>query len=209
MRSGVWLALLFAACGPAAGTRPPVAYPGELSASDTLEAPSALGDAFMLDQRVRSESEAGNYEFRAVLQLHEGVLTLVGLGPHGGRGFVLTLRGDEVEFESHLPEELPFAPEFMLHDIQRAWFRGLQHEPSPPPDGEHTDTIGDERVTERWRDGRLRERTFERVDGEPAGVLRVIYEGGLGTDEPPPTVTLDNAWFGYRLILTTLTHRRL
>lgn len=209
MKHRALLVMLLASCGPAQHPRPegpPPEYPGALAAPGTLTSPAALGDAFALEQRVRTEYPDGAQEFRAVLQRIGDRMVLVGFGPHGGRGFVLTQTGDEVEFESHLPEELPFPPEFMFHDIQRVWFRGL---PGPLPDGEHRGEIDGEEIVERWQGGRLMERTFRRLSGEPEGVLRATYEGGLGGEAPPEVVTWDNAWFGYRLILTTLSHQRI
>lgn len=199
-----WALLFLVACGTQRPQEPPREYPGVLARPSELHSP--LGDAFALEQRVRSESPAGAHEFRAVLQKRGDELVLVGLGPHGGRGFVLTQRGTEVDFESHLPEELPFPPRFMLLDIHRTWFVGL---PAPQEDGEHTETIDGEEIVERWEGGRLRERTFRRIDGEPPGVIRVEYEGGLGTETPPSIVRFDNGWFGYRLILTTLSHQTI
>jgi hypothetical protein len=171
-----------------------------------LRSPAALGDDFALEQRVRIEAAEGSWEFRAVLQKRGDTLVLVGFGPHGGRGFVLQQNGDEVELESHLPEELPFPPRFMLQDVQRVWFRGLE---GPLPDGEHSETIEGEEVVERWEGGRLHERTFRRVDGEPEGLLRATYEGGLGGDEPPSSARFENGWFGYTLSVTTLSHQRI
>ena len=156
--------------------------------------------------RVRAEYPDGAREFRAVLQRRGDQLLLVGFGPHGGRGFVLQQNGREVELESHLPEALPFPAEFMLHDIQRVWFRGLS---APRPDGEHREVVGDEESTERWRDGRIEERTFRRLDDDPPEVLRAVYEGGLGGASPPSAVRWHNTWYGYTLILTTLSHQLL
>jgi len=133
-------------------------------------------------------------------------LILVGFGPHGGRGFVLQLDGERVAWESHLPQELEFPPEFMMHDVQRVWFRGLE---GPLPDGEHRVERDGEEIVERWAGGRLRERTFRRLDGEPEGTQRAVYEGGLGGEAPPDRVTFENPWFGYTLILTTLSHQRI
>lgn len=208
MRGVSVLVVLLASCGGAQPPPPgpPPEYPGTLRDPSTFSSPPGLGDAFALEQRVRVEYLDDAQEFRAVLQLTGDRLVLVGFGPHGGRGFVLEQNGAEVEFESHLPEELPFPPEFMLHDIQRVWFRGLQ---GPLPDGEHREIIDGEEVVERWDAGRLMERTFRRIDGEPPGVLRATYEGGLGGDGPPAVVRWDNVWFGYRLILTTLSHQRI
>lgn len=207
----IWLAVavvLLTSCG---GGQPPVerpapSYPGPLAAPSTLTSPSALGDAFALEQRVRSEYPDGAQEFRAVLQMRGDSLVLVGFGPHGGRGFVLQQNDTDVEFESYIPRELPFPPEFMLQDIHRVWFRGLQ---GPLPDGEHRGTLDEEEVVEQWHDGRLMERTFRRLDDTPAGILRATYEGGLGGDAPPEVVRFENGWLGYTLILTTLSHQTI
>ena len=203
----VWLALALASCGgPQRPEGPPPEYPGRLHDPATLVSPAGLGDAFALEHRVRTVYPDGEQQFRAVLQRTADRMVLVGFAPHGGRGFVLQHTAEGVEFESHLPQELPFPPEFMLRDIQRVWFLGLR---GPLPDGEHRETIEGEEIVETWQDGRLRERTYRRVDDTPPGVQRATYEGGLGGDEPPPVVTFENGWFGYRLILTTLSHQTI
>lgn len=202
----IFLFLLASSCGPPRPTGPPPEYPGTLAAPSELRSPGGLGEAFALEHRVRSDSPAGTHEFRAVLQKLGDTIVIVGFGPHGGRGFTLTQRGEEIEFDSRLPEELPFPPRFMLLDVHRVWFRGLS---GPLPDGEHRDEIDGEEVVERWENGRLMERTFRRLDGEPEGVIRVEYEGGLGGEEPPSVVRFDNGWFGYRLTITTLSHQRI
>lgn len=175
-----------------------------------LHPPTDYAGDFAIDQRVTASFEARQQSFRAVLEKHGDSLVMVGLGPHGGRGFVLTQRGGDVTFESHLPEELPFPPEYMLLDVHRTWLVGLPG--APLADGEHHGTIDDEEVTETWADGRLLSRAFRRVDGTPPGVVTITYEGGLDphVDAPAPTrVVLDNGWFGYRLELDELTRRAL
>ena len=198
--------LWLAACGgvPPRPDGPPPEYPGTLLEVGDLRSPPALGEAFAHEQRVRTIYPEGEQSFRAVVQLRGEQLVLVGFGPHGGRGFVLTQNGADIDFESHLPGELPFPPEFMLHDIQRVWFIGLE---GPLPDGEHHAEVDGETVTERWEAGRLRERTFVRPGRE--GQIHVDYGEGLGGNEPPEVVTMDNGWFGYQLELTTLSHQRI
>ncbi len=203
--AAVALSILLVACGQHPPPAPPE-YPGTLVAPAELRSPPGFGDAFAIEQRVRSESSQGTHEFRAVLQKREDTLLLVGLGPHGGRGFVLTQRGDDVSFESHIPAELPFPPRFMLLDVHRAFFRGLE---GPLADGEHRGEMDGEEVVEQWRGGLLRERTFRRLDDRPPGLIRVTYEEGLGGEQPPEIVHLDNRWFGYQLTITTLSHQRL
>lgn len=197
---------LLASCGPPPARAPVAHYPGVLAPPAELRSPSALGDSFALEHRIRAESREGTHEFRAVLQKLGDTIVIVGFGPHGGRGFTLTQRGNEIEFDSQLPRELPFPPRFMLLDVHRAWFRGLE---GPLPDGEHRAELDGEEVVERWEGGRLLSRAFRRLDGEPAGWIRVTYEGGLGGSGPPPVVRYDNGWFGYRLTLTTLSYQRI
>lgn len=196
MRLALVILLVTVACGGPPRVRAPIReYPGALVPSEELR--SLLGESFALDQQVTSESEHGRHEFRAVLQRRAGELVLVGLGPHGGRGFVLTQRGTEIDFESHLPEELPFPPRYMLLDVQRTFFRGLG---GVREDGEHRETIDGEEVVERWSQGRLRSRIYRRAEGE----LRIEYEGGMGEASAPTLVRLDNGFFGYRLTIRTL-----
>ena len=177
---------------------PPPEYPGAMTESSQLR--SVLGASFAIDQHVTSESPQGTYEFRAVLQMQEGTLTLVGLAPHGGRGFVLTQRGEAIEFESHLPRELPFPPRYMLLDVQRTFFRGIGGVQS---DGEHRESVDGEDVTETWSQGRLQRRAYHR-DDRPQGDLAIEYEGGMGEGSAPSEVRIDNGWFGYRLVIRTL-----
>ncbi|HEY8428862.1 MAG TPA: hypothetical protein VIL20_10825, partial [Sandaracinaceae bacterium] len=73
---------LLASCGPPPARGPVPEYPGVLAAPAELRSPSALGDAFALEHRVRSESPEGAHEFRAVLQRRGDTLVIVGFGPH-------------------------------------------------------------------------------------------------------------------------------
>jgi len=197
------LGLAIAACGPPAPA-PAREYPGP------LRAPSAYPTDFAIDQTVTAIHPQGSETFRAVLEKNGDALVMVGLGPHGGRAFVLTQNGDDVRFESQLPRELPFPPRYMLLDVHRAWLLGIG-EP-PLADGEHRAELDGEEIVETWADGRLIERTFRRLDGEPAGLVRITYEGGLSPDlsaTPPTRVELDNGWFGYRLVLEGISRRAL
>lgn len=220
------LAVLLAACGgaqtgpgrtaptgptpvePGEPVDPLPVYRGELVASGELVSPPGLGEDFLLRQQVVAHTAEGEYRFQAVLQKRDGELVLIGLGPHGGRGFVLRQRGRQVEFQNYLPDgrTLPFPARFMLIDVQRVWFWGL---PGPRPDGVHRGRRGDETITERWAGGALRERRFARVSGEPDADITIRYTPALGPGRPPTQVELDNAWFGYRLSLATLAHEVL
>lgn len=202
---GSWalLVVCLVACGPT-GSALVRDYPGPLLP------PSVYPTDFALDQTVTAVHQQGSDSFRAVLEKHGDSLVMVGLGPHGGRAFVLTQRGDEVRFDSQLPRELPFPARYMLLDVHRAWLIGL---PDPPlADGEHRAERDGEEIVETWADGRLVERTFRRLDGRPPGIIRITYEGGLSPDlgaSPPTRVELDNGWFGYRLVIEGITRRAL
>lgn len=200
----VTLALISVACGAPARSGPP---PRPLG---VLHSPADYTGDFAIDQRVTASFEEEHQSFRAVLEKHGDSLVMVGLGPHGGRAFVLSQHGTEVSFESHLPRELPFPPEYMLLDVHRAWLVALPG--APLSDGEHRGSIDEEEVVETWADGRVVSRSFRRLDGVPEGLLTITYEGGLDphVDAPAPTrVVLDNGWYGYRLELDELTRRAL
>lgn len=172
------------------------AYPGALVDSTALPAP--------LFYRQRIEARFGDQElgFAAVLQSEAGVLSLLAMTPYGTRAFLLEQRGQRVRHVKYVDRELPFPPRFILLDVHRTLFIGL--EGAPRPDGAHSATIAGERVVETWRDGGLHERTFEREDGRPRGVIRIRYHGGMRDGVPPPRIELDNGWFGYQLTIVTV-----
>lgn len=198
------IALVLSACGAPHREAPPPAPPG------VLHAPSTYASDFAIDQRVTASFGEEAQSFRAVVEKHGDSLVMVALGPTGGRAFVLAQHGTEVSFESHLPRELPFPPEYMLFDVHRTWLVGLPD--APLPDGVHRGVIDEEEIEETWAQGRLTQRTFRRLDAHPPGLLTITYEGGLDphVDQPAPTrVVVDNGWFGYRLELDQLTRHAL
>lgn len=192
------LLLLAAACG---GGQTPQPENGEVEPYPTVLAPpSTFGGDFAMEQDVTMAHAQGEEHFRAVLQKQGDELVLVGLAPHGGRAFVLTQRGTEVTFENFMPRELPFPARYVLHDIHRAWFKD-----APGEGGE----MDGERVTETVVDGRVTERRYERLDGQPEGAIVVDYgDEGIApeapvTAAPPSRIVLDNQWFGYRATIVT------
>jgi hypothetical protein len=187
------------------GEQPAIGYPGTLIAS------TELGDDFMARQKLAGEFEGQEFRFEAVLQLSKGVLTVIGLTPFGSKAFVLIQSGTEVDFQLLMDRPLPFPPEYMLQDIHRTWFwhtRLPWKDGAPAEDAPEIEFEG-ERIREQWTGGALVRRTFERVDGVPAGVLRIDYIGGHRTGKPAPHVVIDNGWFGYRLEIETAQWRPL
>jgi hypothetical protein len=167
----------------------------------------------MMEQEVTMTHAEGQNTFRAILQKRGDELLLLGLAPHGGRAFVLTQRGVDVTFESFMPEELPFPPRYILHDIHRTWFQGAGSA-APDADGWREVQREGERVRERVGPEGVLERHFERLDGAPAGSIVVRYGAGLAEGapsavRPPDVTTFENGWFGYTGSVRTLSWEAL
>jgi hypothetical protein len=194
----IWL-LCLAGCATASATHaPPREYPG------ALHPPSELGADFMLRQKISAVfQEKNEISFEAVLQKVGDKLTLLGLTPFGSRAFLLEQTGTEIAFTYYVGRELPFPPKYILLDFQRT----LRVESRA--DGAHQIDDGEEMVSETWSAGRIVERRVRRKSGEPAGELVIKYDGGMSPGEPPPTMTFENGWFGYRLTIETTESRKL
>ncbi|KIG15847.1 hypothetical protein DB30_05154 [Enhygromyxa salina] len=180
-------------------------YPGELIPTQEM------GPDFLARQKLEGTFGEREFAFEAVLQLRDGTLTVLGLTPFGTKAFVLTQTGTEVAFELLIDRELPFPPEYMLQDIHRAWLwqARLPWGAGPPSDEAPTTEVAGERISEQWTANGLVRRSFERLDGAPAGVIRVDYVGGHQSGQPAKQVVLDNGWFGYRLEIETIDWRML
>lgn len=209
------LGLVGVGCRPRVGTAPDAGGRGEGSgASDAKDQgypgplldPELLGPDFQWRQRVTAQWDtAAARSFEAVLSKTDGELLLLGLSPMGTPGFVLRLRGGAVEFENHSPQRLPFEPSYIMLDVERVFFPWMDGE----GDGTREHTAHGERITEIWDEGRLKRRTFERLDGQPKGTIIVEYDGWNEGDIAPATARLHNGWFGYTLTIETLEQQRL
>lgn len=202
----LWFCLV-GACGP---PRPPVGSDAARPPVGTLHSPGEVASDFRIDHRITIRWDEHEQSFRAVLEKRGDVLTVVGLGPHGGRGFVLRQEGTTVSFESHLPEPLPFPPEHILMTIQRVWLAGLPG--APLPDGEHLGARDGEEIVERWEAGLLRSRRFRREDDTPPSEFAVTYESGIAPDASgatPSRVTVSDGWMGFQITLDAITRTAL
>ena len=189
------------ACASARPAPPPRPYPG------VLTRPSAHPGDFIRRQKLTARFGEQTQSFEAVLQKQGDKLKLVGLTPFGTKAFLLEQDGLEVTFTSFMPRELPFPPRYILQDVHRVYFSGGPGEPLS--DGEHAREQPGEKITERWLGGRLLERRFTRVAGDPPGVLAVTYEGGLAGGTSPRLIAIDNGWLGYSLSIETLSEQKL
>lgn len=179
-------------------------YPG------LLRSPLRLGPDVLWQQRVTAEwRDGGQRSFDAALQKQADVLTVLGLSPTGAVGFAVLQRGVAIEVQNRSGEPWPFPARFVLLDVQRVYFPWLATDGVARPDGVYTGTVEGEQVVEVVRAGRLQERRFTRLDGRPAGVLRIEYTWDRADWLAPTRAQLDNAWFGYRLTLETQHETRL
>lgn len=175
--------------------------PGELVATQDIPG------SFLMRQliRFRFGEEAGSFE--AVIQKHCDEVTVVGLTPFGSPAFSIRQRGLQVEVESNLPGPWPFPPRHVLVDVHRIYFLPLA---SPaPPDGTHETLRGAETLVERWSSGRLAERSFRRVSGEPPGRVVVTYPGGATSGLTPREARLENERYGYSLHASVVSRTEL
>lgn len=191
--------------GPDSGEASGPGYPGELIPT------AQMGRDFIARQKLQGSFEEHEFAFDAVLQLHEGTLTVLGLTPFGTKAFVLTQTGAEVEFQALIEREIPFPPEYMMQDVHRAWLwhARLPWGDAPPDEPSPSVEVAGERVTEQWGENGLVRRSFARLDGRPEGEIRIDYIGGHRSGRPAKQVILDNGWFGYRLEIRTTDWRLL
>ena len=141
--------------------------------------------------------------FDAVLQRRGSALTVLGLSSTGSTGFAFVLSDGEIEVTNHTGDELPIPPRFILLDVQRSFYPWLPASNAFGIDGRYEGEVGGEYVTEIRKDGRLHERVFRRLEGDPGGEIRVRYTWGRDGWSVPSVVELENGWFGYRLRIET------
>lgn len=197
----LWLSLSLLAC--ASTVRP---------ATESLNAPlrlvlvssEKLRPDMLLRQRLSGSYGDKDVELECVLQLSQGELTIVGLSPFGTRAFSLSQKGLEHSFTKYVDRELPFDPLHILADVHRVFFRALPEGPGEV----RTGVEQGERVTERWVGGVLVERSFERLDQNPAGTVRVTFSGGPAP-LVSPHVVIDNGWYGYRIEIDNVMQQSL
>lgn len=218
MSRRTWVLAHVAGCmllGACPRERPPAGSPDGGPPTNLTEAsyPGALATAlpgpdFLARQRLDGKIRDRTIHGEAVVQKQGETLTLIGLTPFGTKAFVAQQRGGAVESKVMAPEgKLPFPPRFMLLDVNRVLYLGLPG--APLADGTHSGTVGEERVSELWKDGALLERRFSRSDGRPAGEIVITFEGGMRGGKLPARIRFVNGWFGYSIVIDTLQWQAL
>ncbi len=181
---------------------PPMGYPG------TLQDPALTPYDFMVRQHAEGQYGKRSLSFDAVVQKTEGKLLVLLLTPFGSRALLIEQDGMDIRTQKFIDRELPFEPEFILLDVQRVFIKG--HPVSArAAEGWIDAVIDDEHVRERWQAGKLFERRYRRTSGVPEGSIIVRYDGGFEPGTKPPTITLDNEWFGYSLRFETSDYHPL
>jgi len=182
----------------------PAPAPARESQASQLVPSDVLAPNMMLRQHLHGQYGKKDFELDCVLQVSDGKLTIVGLTPFGTRAFVLTQTGLTYSFEKLIDRPIPFDPVHILEDVHRVFFRGL-----PRGQSEYVSAVmGEERIEERWGHGVLLERTFERVDARPRGIIRVTF-GGPPAPLVPAHVVIDNGWYGFKLEIDNVEQQSL
>lgn len=173
-------------------------YPGELVPASQL---AGRGD-FVARQSLVGRLGEKEIHGQVVLQKRGAELTLIGLTPFGSKAFVIQQDASGVRAETVMTGALPFPPAFMLLDAHRALFMGLS---DGTADGEHRGEREGEAIVETWAGGWLLRRTFRRLDRRPKGTITIEYVGGMAGEQAPARIVVDNAWFGYRVEISTVS----
>jgi hypothetical protein len=151
--------------------------------------------------------------FDAALEMNGEKMLLLGLTPMGTKAFYIVQIVLEVELHNESGHPIPFAPRYVMLDIQRVLFPWFEAGSSAPLDGTRETTVPDDRggetVTERYLDGRLVERCFTRVVRPPEGEICVTYEGWEPGRVAARRAVLSNGWYGYRLEVETPHETRI
>lgn len=183
----VWV-LTSAACAhskPAQGPVPAFDMRGVLVSTAELKPP------FSVQQRIHGKYQGGEATMDCVVQLKDGKLTVLGLTPFGTRAFVIEQTGTEVHFEKYVDRDLPVAPEAVLYDIHRVFFRGLRP-------GQLQGQDNGDLVTERYVDGHITERRFQSLEGPVTNLVVVTFEGAPAPIIAP-RVHITNSAYAYSL----------
>jgi hypothetical protein len=206
MKQLLTLLLLCYACGgpqlPAAANGRPRSEPAPLLPV------SAFEHDVQWRQRVTAAWPTGSHGFDAVLQKREGELLLLGLSPLGLPGFSLRLHEDgAIDVENRTGRALPFEPRYVIADVERVFFPWL---PEPPPRaGERSGSVLGMTVHERYENGRLAARSFERQTRAGLERVEITYSGWQEGSDAPAHAILHNLALDYRLTIDTLEQARL
>jgi hypothetical protein len=177
-----------------------------LAEADPLLPAEAMKPDIFYEQNIRVTWPEGSQRFQAVLQKVDQELSIVAMNPAGQPAFRISLKDGEVSQEYFIDRRLPFPPEFIVSDVQKAfypWFPSLEGE---RPSDRETQKLG-MHIEERYDDGRLHERIFSYPNVPEREPTVVSYDWDVDGDVP--RVTVDNVRFGYSIDVETVSSRLL
>ncbi len=159
--------------------------------------------AFTLRHHLRFVFGDRSGSVEAVLQKGCDHVTVVGLSPFGTRLFSVRQSGSEVIHEPTQQRAWPFPPHRMLIDIQRIYLYPLRD--PPPADGAYESFVGETRVVEDWRAGRLRTRVLTVSSAQHPEHIVIRYQGSFGDGSVPSLVEFSDQTREYRLEVETIS----
>ena len=166
----------------------------------------AIAGDFLVRQRLIVTRGDRVFALHLVAQKRGDELLLLGLHPFGAKLFTLRQRGLETSVDAVPAPALEVPPLNVLRDFHRARFLGLA---AVGADGSFEERRDGTEIRELHEAGRLLRRSFQRLDGDPPGVVELHFEPASAQAEGGDRVTIENGWCGYRAELTTLAEEAL
>jgi hypothetical protein len=202
--------LLLAACHRGSSRQIPE---GEWISAGPLLTVDAMGADFFEEQDVHLQWPGDDLRVRAVLQKRDAVLELITLDPRAQPILRITHTGDEVSLEAYTDRSLPFEPQYIIADVQKAfatWPLTPSADEAETPGGGalYQGRYRSLRYEEERRNGRVTRRRFWRDDLPEQSVVVVRYDYG-DAGETLQEVRVDNGWFGYVLAVRILRRQLL
>jgi hypothetical protein len=192
-----WFVLLpavVAAC--AAPKRPPREEPVGDTSGLLVPITERAARPFTVLQRITGSAGRQPVAFACEVRLAQGKLTVVGSTLFSRRAFVIEQQGVQLQAQAANLREVLFEPMHVLYDLHRVFFRGLG---LTHGDGVYERIDEDEVVRERWREGRLVERSFHAL--ETFSRLIVVDFEGAPSPVIAPRVRLTNLHYSYSLLI--------
>ncbi len=174
--------------------------PGLLVATDAIP-----GD-FLIRQRVLVTAGDESWPLQLVAQKRGDVLTLLGFHPLGAKLFTLQQRGLRVDLDAAPAPLLEIPPRNLLRDFHRERFFAVS---GVGAEGTFRERRGDVEIREQRRAGRVVERRFVAIPGDPSGAVVLRFAQPSAADDDALRVVLDHGGCGYRAEITTLSETRL
>lgn len=172
------------------------ACPGSLVATDAI-----AGD-FLVRQRVLVTAGNESWSLQLVAQKRGDELTLLGFHPLGAKLFTLQQRGLRVTADAAPAPLLEIPPRNLLRDFHRERFFAIA---AVGADGTFQERRGGVEIREHRNAGRVVERRFEAIDGDPTAAVVLRFEPTAAPAGEAPRVVIDNGACGYRAEITTLS----